>query len=59
LTEDDNVLITGPSLFKTFDRLEVLEATAASIVRSRAIDEVQAVSIKDIQELVRAFFGDK
>ncbi len=59
LTEDDNVLITGPNLFKTFDRLEVLEATAASIVRSRAIDEVQAVSIKDIQELVRAFFGEK
>jgi hypothetical protein len=44
-------------IFKQADRLEVLEATAAAIVRSRALGQISAMGEGVIQELVGAFPG--
>lgn len=40
-----------------FDRLEVLEATAAAIIRSRALGSISAMGPEVIQELLGAFPG--
>jgi hypothetical protein len=44
-------------IFKQADRLEVLEATAAAIIRSRALGQISAMGEGVIQELVGAFPG--
>ena len=55
ILENDGVLVTGSSVFNTFDRLEVLESTAEAVINSRAIGEVSAMPEAVIQELRDAF----
>jgi L-fuculose-phosphate aldolase len=55
LLEHNGALVAGRTVLDAFDRLEVLEATAAAIIRSRALGPVSPMSEAVIEELRRAF----
>jgi L-fuculose-phosphate aldolase len=57
LLENDGALVTGATILEAFDRLEVLEATAESLVLARALGEVAPMNDRVIRELRAAFFG--
>ena len=57
LIENNGVLVAGRTVLDAFDRLEVLEATAAAIIRSRALGPISAMGPEVIQELLAAFPG--
>ena len=58
LLENDGALALGSDLLDAFDRLEVLEATAAALIASRPLGERTVMSDEQILELRRAFFPD-
>ena len=53
--QNDSVVVTGETLLKAFDRMEVLEATAHSIVLSRDVGEIVHITEKEIDDLKQAF----
>ncbi|MFY0651756.1 MAG: class II aldolase/adducin family protein [Cyclobacteriaceae bacterium] len=55
LIENDSVLVTGKSILETFDRLEVAEFSANSLIDSHAIGELQPIKEHEIQELKEKF----
>ena len=57
LLENNGALVAGRTVLDAFDRLEVLEATAAAIIRSRALGPISAMGPEVIQELLGAFPG--
>ena len=57
LLEHNGVLVAGRTVLDAFDRLEVLEATAAAIIRARALGNIRPMSDAVIQELTTAFAG--
>lgn len=57
LLEHNGVLVAGRSVLDAFDRLEVLEATAAAIIRARSLGTVHPMSDAVIAELNAAFPG--
>jgi L-fuculose-phosphate aldolase len=57
LLENNGVVVAGRTVLDAFDRLEVLEATAAAIIRSRALGSISAMGPEVIQELSSAFPG--
>ena len=57
LLENNGVLVAGRSVLDAFDRLEVLEATAAAIIRSRALGPISPMGEEVIEELLGAFPG--
>ncbi len=57
LLEHNGVLVAGRTVLDAFDRLEVLEATAAALIRSQALGPIKAMGEKVIGELLEAFPG--
>ena len=57
LLEHNGVMVAGRTVLDAFDRLEVLEATAAAIIRSRALGPISAMGSAVIEELLCAFPG--
>jgi L-fuculose-phosphate aldolase len=57
LLENNGVLVAGRTILDAFDRLEVLEATAAAIIRSRALADIRVMGEEVIKELEGAFPG--
>jgi L-fuculose-phosphate aldolase len=55
LLEHNGAMVAGRTILDAFDRLEVLEATAAAIIRSRALGPIRPMSDQVIRELVEAF----
>lgn len=55
LFENSRIVTTGVSLFTAFDRLEVAEATAASILIARDAGEVVFLSAEEIHSLKTTF----
>jgi len=55
LLEHNGVLVAGRSVLDAFDRLEVLESTAAAIIRSRALGPINPMPAAVIDELLAAF----
>ncbi len=55
LVENDCVLVAGTSLINAFDRLEVTEYTAKSIISSMHIGEIIKISGEQVKELTDAF----
>lgn len=53
--ENDCVIVTGSTLLQAFDRLEVLESTAHSIINSKAIGDIVHISDNEVEELKDAF----
>lgn len=59
LVENDCVLVAGTSLINAFDRLEVTEYTAKSIISSVHIGDIIKISNKQVDELNTAFHLEK
>lgn len=56
LIRNDGALTLGASVLDAFDRLEVLEATAAALIASRPLGELVPMSDEQLIELRKAFF---
>lgn len=57
LIANDSVLVTGESLLQAFDRLEVAEMTAMSLILGESLGSVKPISEDNIDELRRNFFS--
>lgn len=55
MIENNSVIVTGDSLLQAFDRLEVLESTAHSIINSRKIGDIVHITEKEVDDLKVAF----
>ena len=55
MVENECVIVTGESLLQAFDRLEVMESTAHSIINSAAIGEIVHISQEEVDDLKIAF----
>ena len=55
LVENDCVMVTGDSLLQAFDRLEVLELTARSIMDSYVLGQIVQISDEEIKDVKKAF----
>lgn len=55
ICENNQILATGSSLLDAFDRLEVCEATAHSIIAAKDIGEMVHISDEEIREIDVAF----
>jgi L-fuculose-phosphate aldolase len=57
IIENDSVLVTGDKLLQTFDRLEVAEFSAKSLVMGAVIGELKPIGEKEIEDLRKKFLG--
>ena len=55
ICENDCVIVTGSSLLNAFDRLEVAEFTAKSIISSKALGDIVYITGSEIEDLNAAF----
>lgn len=55
LVENDCAIVTGESLLQAFDRLEVLESTARSIIGSRRLGPIVHITDAEGENLKKAF----
>lgn len=55
LVENDCVMVTGDSLLKAFDRLEVLESTAQSILDGASLGPIVHIAPEEVADLKVAF----
>ena len=55
MVENDCVIVTGENLLKAFDRLEVMEATAHSIIDSVNLGQIVHISDAEVEDLKKAF----
>ncbi len=55
MVEDNCVIVTGSTLLQAFDRLEVLESTAHSIINSRALGDIVHITDSEVEDLKKAF----
>ncbi len=55
MIENDCVVVTGGSLLQAFDRLEVMESTAHSIIDSLEIGPIAHISDAEVEDLKKAF----
>jgi L-fuculose-phosphate aldolase len=55
LLQNDCVLTTGNSIMQAFDRLEVAEFTARSLIETASIGKLVAIGADEIADLKRAF----
>ncbi len=55
IIENDSVLVTGDKLLQTFDRLEVAEFSAKSLVLGASIGDIIPINDSQVEELRKAF----
>ena len=55
ILENSSVVVTGESLLQAFDRLEVMESTATSIIASKEIGQIVHITDKEVEDLKVAF----
>ena len=55
MVDNECVIVTGESLLQAFDRLEVMESTAHSIINSMAIGNIVHISQEEVDDLKVAF----
>jgi L-fuculose-phosphate aldolase len=55
IIQNDAVLVTGDKLLQTFDRLEVAEFSAQSLVMAKPIGQLIPISDNQVEELRRVF----
>lgn len=55
MIENSQILATGDSLIKAFDRLEVAEATARSIISAITVGDIRHISEEEVEEINKAF----
>jgi L-fuculose-phosphate aldolase len=57
LLENDGALVVGSTVIEAFDRLEVLESTAETLIDGRALGHVRQLPREVIDELSQAFLS--
>ena len=57
LLQNDSMLVTGDSIFETFDRLEVCEFSARSLTESRSLGDMVPIGDEQIDAIKKKFFG--
>jgi L-fuculose-phosphate aldolase len=57
IIENDAILITGDKLLQTFDRLEVAEFSAKSLVMGVNLGEMKPIGDKEVEDLRNKFLG--
>ena len=55
LVEDNCAIVTGSNLLQAFDRLEVLESTAHSIINSLTLGPIVHITDEEVEDLKKAF----
>jgi L-fuculose-phosphate aldolase len=55
MVENNCVIVTGNSLLQAFDRLEVLEATAHSLINAGVLGELDRITDEEVEDLKKAF----
>ena len=55
LIENNCVIVTGTSLLQAFDRLEVMESTAHSIINAADLGDIVHISCEEVEDLKKAF----
>ena len=55
MIENDCVIVTGETLLQAFDRLEVMESTAHSIINAMSIGKIIHISQDEVEDLKVAF----
>ena len=55
LVENDCAIVTGSTLLQAFDRLEVMESTAHSIINAASVGAIVHISKEEIDDLKEAF----
>lgn len=55
MVKNDCVVVTGGTLLQAFDRLEVMESTAHSIIESQGLGEIVHITDAEIADLKTAF----
>ena len=58
LVENDSVISTGTTLINAFDRLEVAEFTANTIIHAKMIGDIVMISDKEVADINTAFHLD-
>ena len=56
LIQNEGAMALGRNLLEAFDRLEVLEATAAAVIASHRLGELATMGDRPIAELKAVFF---
>lgn len=55
MVENSCVIVTGSTLLQAFDRLEVMESTAHSIINASALGDIVHISKEEVDDLKEAF----
>ena len=55
MVENDSVISTGKTLINAFDRLEVAEFTANTIIHAKMIGEIVMINEKEVEDINKAF----
>ncbi len=55
MVENACVIVTGSTLLQAFDRLEVMESTAHSIINAAALGDIVHISKEEVEDLKKAF----
>jgi L-fuculose-phosphate aldolase len=55
IIRNDSILVTGDKLLQTFDRLEVAEFSAKSLVMAKPIGQLVPINNQQVEELRMAF----
>lgn len=55
MVENDSVISTGSTLINAFDRLEVAEFTANTIIHAKMIGEIVMINEKEVEDINKAF----
>ena len=58
IIQNDSILVTGDHLLQTFDRLEVAEFSAKSLIMSKSIGDLIPINERQIEDLRRKFLAD-
>jgi L-fuculose-phosphate aldolase len=57
IIQNDSVIITGSSLLQAFDRLEVAEFSAKSLIMGKSLGKLIPIDTQQIEELRKKFLG--
>ena len=55
IVENSCVIVTGSTLLQAFDRLEVMESTAHSIINAASLGKIVHISKEEVDDLKKAF----
>jgi L-fuculose-phosphate aldolase len=55
MLSNDSIVVTGDGLLHTFDRLEVAEFSAKSLIMGMSIGKLQPISDEEVEALRMAF----